>query len=1233
TAAGNIVEALTAQITAANRNIAEADSLTIFSPKTITVNNPDGAAISPTLPASVAAGKTITFSLTYPQDKTVTVEANGVEIFADGTGLYAVVAMQNSVINITLKNIEVYTPVKATVDNIDWKTFLAQHDMYWTSISSSPDTGADNSVNTGYYAGAIMGNGLIGTNLYKLEANTYRLNAGRSDVTEARTPYNLFNSARLPIGYFTLKTAGTVSGEKMRLSLYDAITNGTFTTDKGLIKFKTYVHAQKDYIVFETDATGDEANYTWNFVAQKAISPRVLAVTTSGRPDNYSSTKPNPDVITRTEGDYHLSIQPLATDDSHATIARVYVVAWKEVKDGNKRRIIATISQEPTEQAAIDAAKAVIDEGFAATSTALEDSHKAWWNNFYKNAAFLTFPNTRFESFYWAQYYKFASTTRPGKPLVDLQGVWPSAHTPWTAIWVNLNLQLTYSWQTKANLGMLSESLWDALNNNSVNLHRNTSLMAARYGGANANGYWDDAAVLPRTATYDLYAPLNPDNDATNQYEVGNLSWTLFYYWQHCVGYGDTDALKTKLFPLLRDAINSFFHIRTGPDANGKYGIPATASPEYTTGSAGANTNYDLANLRWGLMTLIDIDTTYHINDPRLADWKDFLENLVDFQTDANGYKISSTIGIPSSGTTHRHYSHLFMLYPYHMVSWDNPTENALLTTSLSKWNGNQGYSYTGKAAMLATKGDGDGALSQMTTFMNTYIKPNTLYAETGPVIETPLAAVSTLHEFYMQDWGDRIRIFFGVPSSWANASFVNMRAKGAFLVSATRKNAQTTFIQVESEKGGLCRLQTGIAGSNIQVIALDGSPVPFTVTDANTGTIEVNTALGDVFQVIDKSVSPVLPEPLEHPLGETMYYGVNNGPDVPLTSMSFENSAETLTETSPSKFLSVTGEPSYASLGSLTWTSSNPAAVRVQNGLIQALGAGVSVIEASNADGISAQCTVTVQDDSFSSYTSIPEADTYAYDGGGGTGNFGAAEVVTVKLDGSGYNRMGFFKFSTADINTYTAKGDSAKIEVSLYINRTNTTSNTVNRRFYAVSDTGWSETGLTWNNKPAVSTTLLGDVPGTLVSSSDYNAANRLSFDITNYVWQQYAAGKTLIAFNATQASDVGSTHDFDFASKENSDPRKLPYIVVRQETRAGSGLPQYSAQGTTVYPSVTDGIVFVSAASASDYFLSDVQGRKLLAGKIFAQECNVVDLTAFSRGIYLLMVGNKAYKLMRR
>ena len=108
--------------------------------------------------------------------------------------------------------------------------FLSKQNTHWTEIKNDVDTpgpdrpeGYKGLNKQGYYSGALMGNGLIGTNMYKAEApDTYRLNVGRSDVTEQREGYDIYKKGRLPIGYFTLKTVGNVTAEEMDLSIYDA---------------------------------------------------------------------------------------------------------------------------------------------------------------------------------------------------------------------------------------------------------------------------------------------------------------------------------------------------------------------------------------------------------------------------------------------------------------------------------------------------------------------------------------------------------------------------------------------------------------------------------------------------------------------------------------------------------------------------------------------------------------------------------------------------------------------------------------------------------------------------------------------------------------------------------------------------------------------------------------------------------------------------------------------------
>ena len=120
-------------------------------------------------------------------------------------------------------------------------------------------------------------------------------------------------------------------------------------------------------------------------------------------------------------------------------------------------------------------------------------------------------------------------------------------------------------------------------------------------------------------------------------------------------------------------------------------------------------------------------------------------------------------------------------------------------------------------------------------------IKPNTMYLEAGPVIETPLSAVTTINEMLLQSWGGVIRVFPAIPDSWTEASFAGLHAKGNFLVSAVRKNGTTTFIRIKSLSGQPCIVRTGWTGD----IKTTGKR-KFTVTNKNEDKIVIDLKKGE---------------------------------------------------------------------------------------------------------------------------------------------------------------------------------------------------------------------------------------------------------------------------------------------------------------------------------------------------------------------------------------------------
>ncbi|HKO14627.1 MAG TPA: alpha-L-fucosidase, partial [Gemmatimonadaceae bacterium] len=459
----------------------------------------------------------------------------------------------------------------------------------------------------------------------------------------------------------------------------------------------------------------------------------------------------------------------------------------------------------------------------------LTEAARTWWHA-YLPASFVSFPDSRLEAYYWIQIYKLGAAMRPDGPILDLNGPW-FRDTPWPAIWWNLNIQLTYSPLFRANRLGLAESLFR-------NLDRGRAALAANV----PERLRGQAAAIGRSSGPDLVRKVDlatATSDAAH--EMGDLPWTLFYYWEYYRYQMDDAVLRDRVYPLLRLAIGNYLgYVERGAD--GRYHLPPTESPEL---AVVPDASYDLALLRWGLQTLIASATRLHLADPLLPRWREVLANLAPFASDSTGLWVGRDRPWKQS---HRHYSHLLAIYPLALITPDSAAGRALIEASLRTWEREpslfRGYSLTGGASMHAMLGQGDTALARLHQYLDfpKYMQPNTFYAEAGPVIETPLSAATTMQELFLQDWGHALRVFPAMPAAWTDASFDRLRADGAFLVSGVRAHGRTSWVRIESLAGQPCRLV--VPDWTHGVVRASSGSAPRLSTDS-TGAIGVALARG----------------------------------------------------------------------------------------------------------------------------------------------------------------------------------------------------------------------------------------------------------------------------------------------------------------------------------------------------------------------------------------------------
>jgi hypothetical protein len=82
-----------------------------------------------------------------------------------------------------------------------------------------------------------------------------------------------------------------------------------------------------------------------------------------------------------------------------------------------------------------------------------------------------------------------------------------------------------------------------------------------------------------------------------------------------------------------------------------------------------------------------------------------------------------------------------------------------------------------------------------------------------SPCLESSLSAANGIQTMLLQSWGDTLRIFPAGPAAWPDAVFHNLRAEGAFLISARRSAGNTQWVRIQSLAGEPCRVKPNFAG------------------------------------------------------------------------------------------------------------------------------------------------------------------------------------------------------------------------------------------------------------------------------------------------------------------------------------------------------------------------------------------------------------------------------------
>lgn len=688
----------------------------------------------------------------------------------------------------------------SSINDVDWPAFLGQHDMRFTELPRS------------WHEAPHFGNAMVGSMLYQV-GEALHLQVFRADVQDHRDEshgWTAYSRPRLMIGHFELHTVGQLTGCDWRKNLWNAELTGTITTDRGEIQIRHFTHAVDMAIVTELTPDEGESDCTWTWHPHPAETtrPGYPADDRSRREyaerygkkylDRLNPWTANPDGRTETRGMVDVWRQGLLAGGQYAT-------AWSETHSDSTRTQFVSIANSYPEATAADTAVADVERCVSVDRESWLDQHRQWWHD-YLSRSYVSLPDKQVEGLYWQTVYRLGCTSRAGRFYVDTSSMWFQGG-PWPYSTHDWNTQAAHWGVYAANRLEQGQEIVDRLHR-----HRDNLIDAVR-----PESWQEDCAYLTLATAGDMIG--ERDGDMRYYHLVGCLPWILHNAWWQYRFSMDDRMLREKIFPLLRRAVNLYLRLaEEGED--GRIHLSPTYSPE--TGVY-RDANFDLSLFKWACHTLLHACKRLNIEDELIPTWQDVVDRLFDFPTDDESFMLAGGEPAPKY---HRHLSHLLMIYPLYLVNIDQPGTESVLhhahrrvqVAVMGEGNEsapNQAMIQTHAAPIACALGKGDEALDGLRRQIAELL-PNGLWPCGGnPCFESSVSLMSIVQDMLIQSWSDPasdepgpIRIFPATPTAWQDVTFHNLRAEGAFLVSAERAEGRTRWARIESLAGEPCRVR-----------------------------------------------------------------------------------------------------------------------------------------------------------------------------------------------------------------------------------------------------------------------------------------------------------------------------------------------------------------------------------------------------------------------------------------
>ncbi len=427
--------------------------------------------------------------------------------------------------------------------------------------------------------------------------------------------------------------------------------------------------------------------------------------------------------------------------------------------------------------------------------------------------------------------YLLISSSRPGTQPANLQGIWNEDMNPsWDSKYTtNINTEMNYWPAEGANLSELTQPLFKMIEEL---MDQGAQVAKEHYG---ASGW----VFHQNTDLWRVAAPM--DGPTWGTFTVGG-AWLCTHLWEHYLYTRDTEFLN-HVYPILKGSVDFFMDFLV-EHPNGKWLITNPSnSPEnppegpgyeyfydevtgmyyFTTIASGATMDMqilkDLFHYYTQASEILGRDQAYAREVSRAR------ERLVPSQIGKDGSLQEWAEDFGQMEDKHRHFSHLYGLYPGNVLSATyTPGLVAPIKAVLEqRGDGGTGFSRAWKMALWARLYDGERANSIYKGYLEEQCYPS-LFAKCGTPLQVDgsLGLTAGISEMLVQSHEGIIRLLPALPEEWSSGEFHGLCTRGAFELDMQWEEGAIKRVELLSKAGADCKIS---AEGKVKVSA-NGKPV-----------------------------------------------------------------------------------------------------------------------------------------------------------------------------------------------------------------------------------------------------------------------------------------------------------------------------------------------------------------------------------------------------------------------